>query len=60
MVNNSNAAENIKFNVVNIESIIKKFFSTIQNIYNFFSLYANIDNFTFFKKTMNFNLSIDL
>ena len=38
--------DNLKFDVDGISEILRKFFGTLNNTYNFFALYANIDGFT--------------
>jgi isoleucyl-tRNA synthetase len=45
----SNAApwENIKFGERGLQETQRKFFNTIVNVYSFFALYANIDEFTY-------------
>ena len=45
MISNSNPWDNLKFDVEGIAEVQRKFFGTLYNIYSFFSLYANIDNF---------------
>ena len=45
MIINSNPWDNLKFDVEGINEILRKFFGTLNNTYNFFSLYANIDGF---------------
>jgi len=46
MIINSNPWDNIKFDIDGISEILRKFFGTLNNTYNFFSLYSNIDGFT--------------
>ena len=46
MVINSNPWDNLKFDIDGISEIPRKFFGTLNNTYNFFALYANIDGFT--------------
>ena len=46
MVINSNPWDNLKFDIDGISEIVRKFFGTLNNTYNFFALYANIDGFT--------------
>ncbi|MCX7953998.1 MAG: isoleucine--tRNA ligase [Bacteroidales bacterium] len=46
MMTNSHPWENIKFNINELEEVVRKFFSTLHNTYSFFALYANLDNFT--------------
>ncbi|MFV0248880.1 MAG: isoleucine--tRNA ligase [Tenacibaculum sp.] len=50
MVYNANPWDNLKFDSANIEEIKRKFFGTLYNTYSFFSLYANIDNFSYKEK----------
>ncbi len=47
MISNANPWDNLKFDVAGIEEVKRKFFGTLYNTYSFFSLYANIDNFTY-------------
>lgn len=47
MISNANPWDNLKFDVSGIEEVKRKFFGTLYNTYSFFSLYANIDNFTY-------------
>jgi len=47
MIANANPWDNLKFDVEGIEEVRRKFFGTIYNTYSFFTLYANIDNFTY-------------
>ncbi len=44
----SNAApwDNFKFDIEGVKEIQRKFFGTLYNTYSFFSLYANVDEFT--------------
>ena len=46
MVINSNPWDNLKFDIDGISEVLRKFFGTLNNTYNFFALYANIDGFT--------------
>ncbi len=46
MITNSSPWDNLKFDVSGIEEVTRKFFGTLYNTYSFFSLYANVDNFT--------------
>jgi isoleucyl-tRNA synthetase len=50
MITNSQPWDNLKFDVEGIEEIRRKFFGTLYNIYAFYSLYANIDGFTYQEK----------
>jgi len=47
MISNANPWDNLKFDVDGIVEIKRKFFGTLYNTYSFFSLYANIDGFTY-------------
>lgn len=45
MIANSSPWDNLKFNLDGITEVQRKFFGTLQNTYNFFALYANLDDF---------------
>ena len=47
MITNSQPWDNLKFDLSGIEEVTRKFFGTLHNTYSFFSLYANIDHFTY-------------
>jgi isoleucyl-tRNA synthetase len=47
MITNASPWDNIKFDVDGIEEVRRKFFGTLYNTYSFFSLYANVDGFTY-------------
>ena len=47
MISNSNPWDNLKFDESGINEVRRKFFGTLFNIFSFFSLYANIDNFLY-------------
>ena len=47
MITNAQPWDNLKFDLDGITEVQRKFFGTLYNTYNFFALYANIDNFTF-------------
>jgi len=47
LITNSSPWENLKFNLDGVEEVRRKFFGTLYNTYSFFSLYANIDKFSF-------------
>ncbi len=47
MMSNSSPWENLKFNEEGLKEVQRKFFNTLVNTYSFFSLYANIDEFTY-------------
>ena len=46
MISNANPWDNLKFDIEGIAEVRRKFFGTLYNTYSFFSLYANIDQFT--------------
>lgn len=47
MISNANPWDNLKFDLAGIAEVQRKFFGTLYNTYSFFSLYANIDGFTY-------------
>ena len=47
MITNASPWDNLKFDVDGIEEVRRKFFGTLYNTYSFFSLYANVDGFTY-------------
>ncbi|APS37961.1 isoleucine--tRNA ligase [Salegentibacter sp. T436] len=47
MISNANPWDNLKFDIEGIAEVLRKFFGTLYNTYSFFTLYANIDNFTY-------------
>ncbi|MGF7077346.1 isoleucine--tRNA ligase [Mucilaginibacter sp. 3215] len=47
MISNASPWDNLKFNEEGIDEVRRKFFGTLYNTYNFFAVYANIDNFTY-------------
>ncbi|NNM17803.1 MAG: class I tRNA ligase family protein, partial [Croceitalea sp.] len=50
MISNANPWDNLKFDIDGIIEVKRKFFGTLYNTYSFFSLYANIDGFTYAEK----------
>ncbi|MFL2585626.1 MAG: isoleucine--tRNA ligase [Parvicellaceae bacterium] len=60
MITNAQPWDNLKFDLAGIEEVKRKFFGTLFNVYSFFSLYANLDNYSF-KEVSSKNLTeIDL
>lgn len=47
MISNASPWDNLKFNEEGIDEVRRKFFGTLHNTYSFFTLYANIDKFTY-------------
>ncbi len=47
MITNAQPWDNLKFDLDGITEVQRKFFGTLYNTYSFFSLYANIDAFTY-------------
>jgi isoleucyl-tRNA synthetase len=47
MITNAQPWDNLKFDVEGIQEVQRKFFGTLYNTYSFFSLYANIDEFSY-------------
>ena len=55
MISNANPWDNLKFDLEGIAEVRRKFFGTFYNTYSFFSLYANIDNFTYSEDEIPFS-----
>ncbi len=49
MISNAQPWDNLKFDTDGIEEVQRKFFGTLYNTYNFFSIYANLDGFVYHK-----------
>jgi isoleucyl-tRNA synthetase len=47
MIANANPWDNLKFDLEGIEEVKRKFFGTLYNTYSFFTLYTNLDNFSY-------------
>src|SRR5690606_12341497 len=47
MISNANPWDNLKFNSEGVAEVRRKFLGTLYNTYSFFSLYANIDKFSY-------------
>ncbi len=50
MITNAAPWDNLKFDIDGITEVQRKFFGTLYNTYSFFSLYANVDGFTYSEK----------
>ncbi|MBC8152239.1 MAG: class I tRNA ligase family protein, partial [Bacteroidetes bacterium] len=46
MITNAEPWDNLKFNLDGVAEVQRRFFGTLSNTYNFFALYANLDNYT--------------
>ncbi len=46
-VTNAPPWDNMKFDVSGVDEVRRKFFGTLYNTYSFFSLYSNVDGFTY-------------
>jgi len=55
MISNANPWDNLKFDLDGIEESKRKFFGTLYNVYSFFALYANIDDFNYSENETNIN-----
>ncbi|MCS6968799.1 MAG: isoleucine--tRNA ligase [Cytophagales bacterium] len=47
MIANAAPWENLRFNLEGLAEMQRRFFGTLQNTYNFFALYANLDHFSY-------------
>ncbi|QTD39089.1 isoleucine--tRNA ligase [Polaribacter batillariae] len=55
MISNANPWDNLKFDLEGIEEVKRKFFGTLYNTYSFFSLYTNIDGFSYSEEDIALN-----
>jgi isoleucyl-tRNA synthetase len=53
MISNANPWDNLKFDSDGIEEVSRKFFGTLYNTYSFFTLYTNIDGFSYSEKNID-------
>ena len=47
LITNASPWDSLRFDTEGIREVQRKFFGTLYNTYQFFALYANVDNFTF-------------
>ena len=47
MITNAQPWDNLKFDLAGVKEVQRKFFGTLYNTYSFFTLYANIDGFSY-------------
>lgn len=59
MISNAQPWDNLKFNLEGIDEVRRKFFGTLYNTYNFFALYANIDEFKYSEKEIKNRSELD-
>ena len=55
MITNAQPWDNLKFDLDGITEVQRKFFGTLYNTYGFFSLYANVDEFSFSEEEIPLN-----
>lgn len=55
MITNAQPWDNLKFDLEGVGEVQRKFFGTLYNTYSFFSLYANIDGFTYSEPDLQHN-----
>ena len=53
MISNANPWDNLKFDKEGIEEVKRKFFGTLYNTYSFFTLYTNIDGFSYLEEDIS-------
>ncbi len=52
MITNAQPWDNLKFDIMGVDEVKRKFFGTLYNTYNFFALYANVDGFKYAEKNV--------
>ena len=50
LITNASPWDSLKFDILGIQEVQRKFFGTLYNTYQFFALYANVDGFAFTEK----------
>ena len=56
MITNAQPWDNLKFDLDGITEVQRKFFGTLYNTYGFFSLYANVDGFSYSEDEIPLNI----
>lgn len=59
MITNAQPWDNLKFDLEGITEVQRKFFRALQNTYSFFTLYANVDGFTYAEEDVKDRPEID-
>ena len=59
MITNAQPWDNLKFDLDGITEVQRKFFRALQNTYSFFTLYANVDGFTYAEEDVQDRPEID-
>lgn len=59
MITNAQPWDNLKFDLEGITEVQRKFFRALQNTYSFFTLYANVDGFTYSEEDVKERPEID-
>jgi isoleucyl-tRNA synthetase len=55
LITNASPWDNLKFDLDGIKEVQRKFFGTLYNTYQFFALYANVDEFSFKENNIPLN-----
>ncbi len=55
LITNASPWDSLRFDIEGIKEVQRKYFGTLYNTYQFFALYANLDNFTFKEKYIPVN-----
>ncbi len=55
LITNASPWDSLKFDIEGIKEVQRKFFGTLYNTYQFFALYANVDEFVFHEKYIPIN-----
>lgn len=55
LITNASPWDNLKFDLEGIKEVQRKFFGTLYNTYQFFSLYSNVDGFTYSEDDVPFD-----